>query len=60
MVGTPIYDKMMADKAKKDAAKASALKPKKAPKAETGLGNKLVKNAKPGTTPKQKIKRGTK
>lgn len=37
-MGTPIYDKMMADKAKKDAAKAAALKPKKAPTGkETGL-----------------------
>ena len=38
MASTPIYDKMVADKAAKDAKAKKALAPKKAPKAkETGL-----------------------
>jgi hypothetical protein len=59
-MGTPIYDKMMAAAAEKEAAKKKFLKPKDAPKAkETGVKT-MAKGVKPGQTPKQKIKRGTK
>lgn len=59
-MGTPIYDKMMAEKAEKDAAKKAFLKPKSASKAkETGVKT-MAKGTKPGQTAKQKIKRGTK
>jgi len=52
MAGTPIYDKMVADRAKKAADKAAALKPKKAPVGkETGMTK--AKGAKPKTNYKR-------
>lgn len=61
MAGTPIYDKMVADKAKKDAAKAEALKPKKAPVGkETGIKKPTKVTAKTKQPNMAKYKRGTK
>lgn len=62
-MGTPIYDKMMADKAKKSKSKSTGTRVKTADVAESSKSSgveKMTKNSKPNKTATQKIRRGTK